>query len=92
MKYAMTEQELEVILKDMPKRGVQVMRFKGLGEMDADELAETAMDPTTRRLVRIELEDAVEANEIFTMLMGDTVGPRRDFITTHAKQVSYLDV
>lgn len=92
IKYAMTEQELEEIMKDMPKRGLQVMRYKGLGEMDADELAETAMDPTTRRLVRIELEDAVEANEIFTTLMGDAVGPRKDFITRHAKQVSYLDI
>lgn len=92
IKYAMTEQELEELLRDVPKRGVQVMRYKGLGEMDADELAETAMDPTTRRLVRIELEDAVAADEVFTMLMGDAVAPRRDFIARHAQQVSYLDI
>ena len=90
--YAMSEKELEVILQDLPKRGVQVMRYKGLGEMDADELAETAMDPKTRRLVRIELEDVVRADEIFSTLMGDAVAPRREFITRYAKEVSYLDV
>jgi len=92
VKYAMTEQELEAILADMPKRGLQVMRYKGLGEMDADELAETAMDPLSRRLVRIELEDAVKADELFTTLMGDQVAPRRDFIAAHAQQVSNLDI
>jgi len=92
MKYAMNEQELEDILKDLPKRGVQVMRYKGLGEMDADELAETAMDPTTRRLVRIELEDAVRADEIFSTLMGDSVAPRREFIARYAKEVTNLDI
>jgi DNA gyrase subunit B len=92
IKYAMDEQELEEIMQDMPKRGIQVMRYKGLGEMDADELAETAMDPATRRLVRIELEDAVKADEIFTVLMGDSVQPRREFISRYAKEVSNLDV
>jgi DNA gyrase subunit B len=92
MRYAMTEAELETILADMPKRGVSVMRYKGLGEMDADELAETAMEPATRRLVRIELEDIVKADEIFTILMGDAVAPRREFIERHAQQVTNLDV
>ncbi|HEX2950308.1 MAG TPA: DNA gyrase subunit B [Armatimonadota bacterium] len=92
IKYAMTEEELEELLRDKPKRGVQVMRYKGLGEMDADELAETAMDPATRRLVRIELEDAVRADEVFSTLMGDAVGPRRDFISKYAQQVSNLDI
>jgi len=90
--YAMTEKELEEITKDLPKRGLQVMRYKGLGEMDADELAETAMDPKTRRLVRIELEDVVRADEIFSTLMGDAVAPRRDFIARYAKEVSNLDI
>jgi len=92
MHYAMTEAELAKILQDLPKRGVTVMRYKGLGEMDADELAETAMEPKTRRLVRIDLEDVVKADEIFTTLMGDVVAPRRDFIARHAKEVKYLDV
>ena len=92
IKYAMNEAELEELMLDMPKRGVQVMRYKGLGEMDADELAETAMDPATRRLVRVDLEDAVKADEIFTTLMGDLVAPRRDFIARYAKEVSNLDI
>ncbi len=92
MQYAMNEKELEAILVDKPKRGVQVMRYKGLGEMDADELAVTAMEPKTRRLVRIELEDAVEADEIFTVLMGDAVAPRREFIESYAREVTNLDI
>ena len=92
IRYAMNEAELEELLKDTPKRGSQVMRYKGLGEMDADELAETAMDPATRRLVRIELEDAMLANDIFSTLMGDSVAPRRDFIARYAKEVSNLDI
>lgn len=93
MHYAMTEAELEQILAKLPsKRGTQVMRYKGLGEMDADELAETAMDPKTRRLVRIELEDAVKADEIFSTLMGDLVAPRREFIATYAREVRNLDI
>ncbi len=92
IRYAMTEAELEEILKDTPKRGSNVMRYKGLGEMDADELAETAMDPATRRLVRIELEDAMLADEIFSTLMGDLVAPRRDFIARYAKEVRNLDI
>ena len=92
IRYAMTEAELEEILKDTPKRGSNVMRYKGLGEMDADELAETAMDPATRRLVRIELEDAMLADEIFSTLMGDAVAPRREFIARYAKEVSNLDI
>ncbi len=91
-KYAMTEEELNTLVKDLPKRGVTVMRYKGLGEMDADELAETAMDPKTRRLVRVELEDAVKADEIFTTLMGDAVAPRRDFIARYAQEVTNLDI
>jgi DNA gyrase subunit B len=92
IRYAMTEKELEEILQETTKRGVQVMRYKGLGEMDAEELAETAMDPQTRRLVRVELEDTVAANEIFSILMGDAVAPRREFIERYAKEVSYLDI
>ncbi len=92
IRYAMNEAELEEILKDTPKRGSNVMRYKGLGEMDADELAETAMDPATRRLVRIELEDALLADEIFSTLMGDAVAPRREFISRFAKEVSNLDI
>ncbi|HEY3416860.1 MAG TPA: DNA gyrase subunit B [Armatimonadota bacterium] len=92
IRYAMTEAELEEIMEEFKGKRVQVMRYKGLGEMDADELAETAMDPKTRRLVRVELEDAVAADEIFSVLMGDAVAPRREFIENYAHAASYLDI
>ncbi|MHB9027096.1 MAG: DNA topoisomerase (ATP-hydrolyzing) subunit B [Armatimonadota bacterium] len=92
IRYAMTEAELEEIMEEFKGKRAQVMRYKGLGEMDADELAETAMDPKTRRLVRVELEDAVAADEIFSILMGDSVAPRREFIEHHAHAASYLDI
>jgi DNA gyrase subunit B len=81
------EQALEVV-----KEGIQISRFKGLGEMDADELAETTMNPTNRMLVRVEVEDAAAADRVFSMLMGDQVEPRRDFIEQNARDVRFLDV
>jgi DNA gyrase subunit B len=74
------------------KKGVQVTRFKGLGEMDAKELFETTMNPAKRKLLRIDLTDAVEAEEMFTRLMGDEVEPRRQFIEDNALNVRNLDV
>lgn len=74
------------------KKGVQLYRFKGLGEMDAKELFSTTMDPEVRKLLRIELSDAVEAEEMFTRLMGDEVEPRRQFIEDNALNVRNLDV
>ncbi|HEY7970099.1 MAG TPA: DNA topoisomerase IV subunit B, partial [Candidatus Limnocylindrales bacterium] len=73
-----------------PRDGVQ--RFKGLGEMNADQLWDTTMNPETRTLLRAEIEDAVEADAIFTMLMGEKVAPRKDFIKTEARKVRNLDV
>ncbi len=77
---------------DLAKEGIQVSRFKGLGEMDAEELAATTMDPTKRLLVRVDIEDAATADLVFSTLMGDQVEPRRLFIEQNAKDVKFLDV
>jgi DNA gyrase subunit B len=77
---------------DLAKEGVQLSRFKGLGEMDPAELWETTMDPAKRVLVRVEVEDAAQADRIFSTLMGDQVEPRREFIEQNAKDVRFLDV
>ena len=74
------------------QKGVQLTRFKGLGEMNADQLASTTMDPTTRTLAKVEVDDAAAASELFSMLMGDLVAPRREFIEENARLVANLDV
>jgi DNA gyrase subunit B len=79
-------------VKAVGKKGIQMYRFKGLGEMDAKELFQTTMDPAKRKLLRIELTDAVEAEEMFVRLMGDEVEPRRQFIEDNALNVRNLDV
>ena len=79
-------------VKTVGKKGMQIYRFKGLGEMDAKELFETTMNPSKRKLLRIDLTDAVEAEEMFVRLMGDEVEPRRQFIEDNALNVRNLDV
>ncbi len=74
------------------QKGVTMSRFKGLGEMNADQLGETTMNPATRTLAKVNVEDAAEADRIFSMLMGDQVEPRREFIETNARLVANLDV
>ncbi len=89
---ALSFQALRGAVLELARHGVQLTRFKGLGEMNADQLRETTMDPASRTLARVTLEDATAADQIFSMLMGDQVAPRRDFIEAHAKEVRFLDV
>jgi DNA gyrase subunit B len=84
--------EILTSVKEAGRKGIQIKRFKGLGEMNAKELFETTMNPERRKLLRIDLTDAVEAEEMFTKLMGDEVEPRRRFIEDNALNVRNLDI
>ncbi len=91
--YAFNDKELEKVLEEIGRTGISRMqRYKGLGEMNAEQLWETTMDPESRVLVKVNIEDAATADEIFTKLMGDDVEPRREFINEHAHKVTYLDI
>jgi DNA gyrase subunit B len=89
---ALSFEELRAAVLDVAKEGVDVQRFKGLGEMNPDQLFDTTMDPAKRTLRQVAIEDAAVADEIFSMLMGDKVEPRREFIEKYARDVENLDV
>ena len=91
-RYASDEKERDLAVKEFKSRNLSIQRFKGLGEMNADQLWETTMNPQTRTLLRADIEDAAEADMIFSTLMGEKVEPRRDFIKARARQVQNLDV
>ena len=95
--YAFSDQERDKFIEELSDANgnsskVAVQRYKGLGEMDSEQLWETTMNPETRTILRVKMEDAIRADEIITILMGDKVLPRKDYIERYARTVSNLDI
>ncbi len=91
-KYCYSDKELDEYLNEIGRDGITLQRYKGLGEMNFDQLWDTTMDPEKRVLLRANIEDMAYSDEVFSMLMGDKVQPRREFIEENARYVSNLDV
>ena len=90
--YCYTDEQLEQHLTELGRDGMNIQRYKGLGEMNPEQLWETTMNPATRTLVQVTMDDAIKADEIFSILMGDDIAPRREFIEKNAKFVKNLDI
>ena len=90
--YVYSDKELNALLEEIRRQGVELQRYKGLGEMNAEQLWDTTMNQETRTLLQVSIEDAALADEVFSMLMGDIVGPRKEFIEENAKYVKNLDI
>ncbi len=90
--YAYTEEEKDRVVRGLKGDGVTIQRYKGLGEMNPSQLADTTMDPSKRMITQVTVEDAAEADRVFDMLMGSSVAPRKHFIQSHAKDVKNLDI
>ena len=87
-----TMDDLMTAIKEAGKQGASIQRYKGLGEMNPEQLWETTMNPEKRTLLQVRIEDAIETDEIFTILMGEGVEARREYIENHALEVTNLDV
>jgi DNA gyrase subunit B len=90
--YCFSDERKDELVESLGTHGISIQRYKGLGEMNPGQLWDTTMDPGSRTLLKVTVEDAVQADEMFTILMGDQVQPRKEFIESHAKEVTDLDI